>query len=75
MLTSACAPDGSRIVFVKEYVVEYGPGVSPYCERGYSARTRQWKMPVPYMITGVNAGVRKPVRSLCVPSGRSAEMS
>ena len=32
-------------------------------------------MPVPNICTGVIAGVRKPLTSLCVPSGRSTERS
>src|ERR1043166_7196183 len=73
-LKSACAPEGSRIVLVKAYVADYAPAVRPHGDRGTSARTRQWKIPVPYMSTGVKAGLRKPVRSRCVPSGRSAEL-
>ena len=49
--------------------------VKPNGAFGNSALTRQEKMPVPNMMVGVKAGVRRPVMSRWVPSGRSAWMS
>jgi len=60
---------------VKAYVVDHGPAVSPNGVFANSARTRQWKIPVPYMSTGVAEGARSPLKSLWVPSGWSTETS
>ena len=52
---------GSPIVRVNDWVAEYGPGVEPVAVScGNSARTRQWKTPVPVILMNETAGVRKP---------------
>ena len=66
---------GSPIVRVNDCVAEYGPGTVPVVSFGNSARTRQWKTPVPVILMNEATGVRKPSKVECVPSGLSTEMS
>src|SRR4051812_26795049 len=54
---------------------ENGPGTVPAEPFANSARTLQWNSPVPVIVVAVSAGIRRPVTSLCVPSGRSTATS
>ena len=74
--SSECAPAGSPIVRVNVTSPENGPGTTlPTTPFGKFARTRQRNSPVPVMDVAVSAGMRIPLRSLCVPSDRSTETS
>ena len=66
---------GSPIVRVNDCVAEYAPGIVPVVSFGNSARTRQWKTPVPVILMNDATGVRKFSKVSCVPSGLSIVMS
>src|SRR6266700_1158036 len=66
---------GSPIVRVNGIEADHGPGVFPELCFGNSARTRQWKTPVPVSLWNEVAGIRKSVKSFVSPSGESIARS
>ena len=73
---SVLSPTGSPIERVKGDDTDHGPGVLvPVPCLGNSARTRQWKTPVPVSFENEVAGIRKSVKFRVVPSGWSIERS
>ena len=72
---SVCRPPGSPIERVNGEDTDHGPGVVPYPCFGNSARTRQWKTPVPVSFWNEVAGIRKSLKFRVVPSGWSIARS
>src|SRR5215468_73750 len=72
---SVLSPPGSPIERVKGEETDQGPGVVPLLCFGNSARTRQWKTPVPVSFENEVAGIRKLVKFRVVPSGWSIARS